>query len=120
MTELGQLQDHQHQNDDDQDPDDSSVYFASFDPRADPAASDPVVQHEPVVGVEVRARAGSVQPNLAKIGDQRRSSADNPGKRLEDWELDDPAGQDIDHVRAIRDEINRRVEQLIGQMQPIS
>ena len=106
------MQDHYHQNDNDQDPDDdpddSSVYFASFD------------QHEPVVGVEVRARAGSVQPNLAKIGDQRRSSADNPGKRLEDWELDDPAGQDIDHVRAIRDEINRRVEQLIGQMQPIS
>jgi hypothetical protein len=37
-------------------------------------ASDPVVEHEPLAGVE-RARAGSVQPNLAKIGDQRGSSA---------------------------------------------
>jgi arsenate reductase (thioredoxin) len=29
-----------------------------------------------------------------------------PGKRYEDWNLDDPAGQDINHVRAIRNEIN--------------
>jgi arsenate reductase (thioredoxin) len=43
-----------------------------------------------------------------------------PGKRYEDWELDDPAGQDINHVRPIRDEIKRRVEQLIGELQPVS
>ena len=42
-----------------------------------------------------------------------------PGKRYEDWELDDPAGQDIHHVRLIRDEIKRRVEQLISELQPI-
>lgn len=36
-----------------------------------------------------------------------------PGKRYEDWELDDPAGQGIDAVRPIRDEIRRRVETLI-------
>ena len=42
-----------------------------------------------------------------------------PGKRYEDWVLDDPAGQDIDHVRPIRDEIRHRVEQLITQLQPI-
>jgi len=36
-----------------------------------------------------------------------------PGKRYEDWQLDDPAGQDIDAVRPIRDEIRRRVEELI-------
>ena len=41
-----------------------------------------------------------------------------PGKRYEDWVLDDPAGQDIDHVRPIRDDIRRRVEQLIGELQP--
>jgi arsenate reductase len=41
-----------------------------------------------------------------------------PGKRYEDWVLDDPAGQDIDHVRPIRDEIRRRVEQLIDGLQP--
>lgn len=32
-----------------------------------------------------------------------------PGKRYEDWELDDPAGQPIERVREIRDEIDRRV-----------
>jgi protein-tyrosine-phosphatase len=36
-----------------------------------------------------------------------------PGKRYEDWVLDDPAGQGIDAVRPIRDEIRRRVEALI-------
>ena len=36
-----------------------------------------------------------------------------PGKRYEDWELDDPAGQGIEAVRPIRDEIRRRVEELI-------
>src|SRR6185312_5160747 len=33
-----------------------------------------------------------------------------PGKRYEDWELDDPAGQDLETVRRIRDEIDLRVE----------
>ena len=33
-----------------------------------------------------------------------------PGKRYEDWELDDPAGQDVAAVRPIRDEIRRRVK----------
>ena len=37
-----------------------------------------------------------------------------PGKRYEDWELDDPAGQGIEAVRPIRDEIRRRVEQLLA------
>ncbi|MDQ0615414.1 arsenate reductase [Microbacterium sp. W4I4] len=39
-----------------------------------------------------------------------------PGKRYEDWELDDPAGQGIDAVRPIRDEIRRRVERLIAEL----
>lgn len=39
-----------------------------------------------------------------------------PGKRYEDWVLDDPAGQGIDAVRPIRDEIRRRVEVLIGEL----
>lgn len=41
-----------------------------------------------------------------------------PGKRYEDWELDDPAGQDIDAVRPIRDEVRRRVEALLGELFP--
>lgn len=41
-----------------------------------------------------------------------------PGKRYEDWVLDDPAGQGIDAVRPIRDEIRRRVEGLIAELVP--
>jgi arsenate reductase (thioredoxin) len=41
-----------------------------------------------------------------------------PGKRYEDWVLDDPAGQGIDVVRPIRDEIRHRVEHLIEELQP--
>ena len=37
-----------------------------------------------------------------------------PGKRYEDWQLDDPAGLDIDAVRPIRDEIRGRVEALVA------
>jgi len=39
-----------------------------------------------------------------------------PGKRYEDWALDDPAGQGIDAVRPIRDEIQRRVEVLLASL----
>ena len=39
-----------------------------------------------------------------------------PGKRYEDWDLDDPAGQDVAAVRAIRDQIRARVEQLIDSL----
>ena len=42
-----------------------------------------------------------------------------PGKRYEDWNLDDPAGQDITHIRPIRDEIKGWVERLISELQPI-
>jgi arsenate reductase (thioredoxin) len=41
-----------------------------------------------------------------------------PGKRYEDWTLDDPAGQPIEVVRAIRDEIKGRVEALIAELAP--
>jgi len=41
-----------------------------------------------------------------------------PGKRYEDWELDDPAGQNLEVVRDIRDKIQRRVEALIAELVP--
>jgi len=41
-----------------------------------------------------------------------------PGKRYEDWELDDPAGRDLDTVRRIRDEIDVRVKKLVGELVP--
>jgi protein-tyrosine-phosphatase len=39
-----------------------------------------------------------------------------PGKRYEDWDLEDPAGKDLETVRAIRDEISKRVDALIGSL----
>ena len=39
-----------------------------------------------------------------------------PGKRFEDWTLDDPAGQDLEAVRTIRDEIDGRVQKLISEL----
>jgi arsenate reductase len=39
-----------------------------------------------------------------------------PGKRYEDWELDNPADADLDGVRRIRDEIARRVERLVDEL----
>ena len=39
-----------------------------------------------------------------------------PGKRYEDWQLDDPAGQDLETVRRIRDEIDERVRRLVDEL----
>jgi protein-tyrosine-phosphatase len=41
-----------------------------------------------------------------------------PGKRYEDWQLDDPAGQGIESVRPIRDDIKGRIEQLLSEILP--
>ena len=40
----------------------------------------------------------------------------HPGRRYEDWELEDPAGKDLSAVRRVRDEIRRRVEALILEL----
>ena len=39
-----------------------------------------------------------------------------PDKRYEDWEVEDPAGQDVEHVRPIRDDIEARVKALLSQL----
>ena len=41
-----------------------------------------------------------------------------PGKRYEDWVLEDPAGQGVDAVRPIRDDIKGRIEELIASLAP--
>jgi protein-tyrosine-phosphatase len=41
-----------------------------------------------------------------------------PGKRYEDWELEDPAGKDIETVRRVRDDIKQRVEALLAELLP--
>ena len=39
-----------------------------------------------------------------------------PGKRYEDWELEDPAGKDLETVRRIRNEIDQRVQRLVTEL----
>jgi arsenate reductase len=41
-----------------------------------------------------------------------------PGKRYEDWNLEDPAGQPVEVVRRIRDDIDRRIQQLLAELIP--
>ena len=41
-----------------------------------------------------------------------------PGKRYQDWDLEDPAGKAVDQVRNIRDEIDRRVRVLLEELFP--
>jgi len=43
-----------------------------------------------------------------------------PGKRYEEWVLDDPAGMDVEHVRPVRDEIERRVRHLLHQLDVVA
>jgi protein-tyrosine-phosphatase len=83
------------------------------------------------VAVEVMAEAGidiaASTPKLLSTADVRESDVVItmgcgdacpifPGKRYEDWQLDDPAGQDATAVRRIRDDIRGRVENLIGEL----
>jgi arsenate reductase len=42
-----------------------------------------------------------------------------PGKRYLDWQLDDPAGLSADQIRPIREEIDRRVQTLLAELQPL-
>jgi len=39
-----------------------------------------------------------------------------PGKRYEDWQVEDPSGRSLDEVRAIRDDIERRVSELVSDL----
>jgi arsenate reductase (thioredoxin) len=42
-----------------------------------------------------------------------------PGKRYLDWDLEDPAGRSLEEIRPIRDEIDRRVTELLGELVPV-
>lgn len=94
------------------------------------AGSQPADQINPVA-VEAMAEVGiditGQRPKVLSPDDSRASSVVVtmgcgdvcpyfPGQRHEDWELDDPAGQSIDVVRTIRDEIRGRVEQLVASL----
>jgi hypothetical protein len=88
VAELGQLQDHYHQNDNDQDPDDgpddSSVHFASLDPRADPPLQIRSVKHSelpPLIASELPwvAPGLSVGLKVAPVGQLGSSSVTQAG-----------------------------------------
>jgi protein-tyrosine-phosphatase len=94
------------------------------------AGSEPKDQINPVA-VEAMAEEGiDIANNTPKIlSDEAVQASDvvitmgcgdackfYPGKRYEDWKLDDPAGQGIEAVRVIRDDIKVRIEQLISEI----
>jgi protein-tyrosine-phosphatase len=100
--------------------------------RARSAGSDPAERLDPVA-VEAMAELGvdlgAERPK--RITDEAVRSAAvvvtmgcgdacpvYPGKRYLDWELRDPAGQDLETVRAIRDEIDARVQALLTELAP--
>jgi arsenate reductase len=97
------------------------------------AGSDPVDEINPVA-VEAMAELGvDLSKEFPKpLTDEVVKAADAvitmgcgdacpiyPGKRYEDWELEDPAGKDIDTVRRIRDEITERVRTLLAELDPV-
>ena len=96
------------------------------------AGSEPAAQVNPAV-VQVMAEIGidiaAGQPRLLTNTDVKAANVVitmgcgdacpyYPGKRYEDWDLEDPAGKGVDAVRPIRDEIQRRVEILLEELVP--
>lgn len=94
------------------------------------AGSEPAQSINPIAIVAM-AEAGidiaAEQPKILTVGAVKESDVvitmgcgDTcpifPGKRYEDWELEDPTGQDLETVRLIRDEIKIRVESLIASL----
>ena len=75
-----------------------------------------ISQNEPKILTDDQVQASDVVITMG-CGDACKFY---PGKRYEDWELDDPAGQDIETVRAIRDEIKARIEALVSEIAPES
>ncbi|MBC2931938.1 arsenate reductase ArsC [Nocardioides sp. zg-1228] len=71
-----------------------------------------IARHQPRVLDEADVRASDVVVTMG-CGD---ACPFFPGTRYEDWRLDDPAGQGIEAVRPIRDEIRRRVDQLLASL----
>jgi protein-tyrosine-phosphatase len=98
-----------------------TVYSAGSAPgeRLNPAVVEVMLEK----GIDIR----SEQPQ--RLTDEMALSADvvvmmgcgdgcpfHPGKRYEDWVLTDPAGKELDEVRPIRDEVERRVAALVGEL----
>jgi len=96
----------------------------------DSAGSDPAETLNPAVIEAMREVGLDIADELPrKLTDQMGRDADvivtmgcgdacpvNPGKRYEDWELEDPSGKDLVTVRRIRDEIASRVTSLLAEL----
>jgi len=95
--------------------------------RVRSAGSEPADQVNPAVVVVMRELGLDLAGETPKpLADEAVREADvvvtmgcgdacpvHPGKRYEDWELEDPSGKDLDTVRRIRDEIDARVQELL-------
>ncbi|MFI6759080.1 arsenate reductase ArsC [Micromonospora sp. NPDC050417] len=93
------------------------------------AGSEPADQVNPVAVEAMREVGIDITANTPRLLDYTTAESSDvlitmgcgdvcpvfPGKRYLDWQLDDPAGQDIHAVRLIRDEIRTRVEQLLAE-----
>jgi arsenate reductase len=105
-------------------------HFAGDQVEVRSAGSEPADQINPVA-VQAMAEAGiditAEQPKKLEYATAQDSDiiitmgcGDTcpvfPGKRYEDWKLTDPAGQGIDVVRGVRDEIQARVEKLLTEL----
>ncbi|MFC3500017.1 arsenate reductase ArsC [Micromonospora krabiensis] len=96
------------------------------------AGSEPADQINPVAVEAMREVGIDITANKPKILDYATAEASDviitmgcgdvcpafPGKRYEDWKLEDPAGQDLAMVRRVRDEIRARVEDLLADLTP--
>jgi len=71
-----------------------------------------ISQNEPKILTDEQVQASDVVITMG-CGDACKFY---PGKRYEDWELADPAGQDVQAVRTIRDDIRGRIEKLIAEL----
>jgi arsenate reductase len=94
------------------------------------AGSEPAAQINAVAVAAMREVGIDITANTPRMLDYETAEASDvlitmgcgdvcpsfPGKRYLDWQLDDPAGRGIEQVRPIRDEIRRRVEQLITEL----
>ena len=96
------------------------------------AGSEPADHINPMAVEAMREVGIDITANKPKILDHATAEASDviitmgcgdvcpafPGKRYEDWKLDDPAGQDLATVRHIRDEIHTRVKNLLADLNP--
>jgi arsenate reductase len=97
------------------------------------AGSDPAKDVNPVVARVLRERGLSVTNHVPTMLDRDIVDASDvvitmgcgescpvfPGKRYEDWNVDDPAGQDIEIVRRIIDDLEARIQSLLSELLPV-